>query len=99
MKTALEEIVTGQHNDEGCKEFQERHKEKYGVAPPQCKFKEHPGDILKLIEKIDFNKAMALKWVSKLKTTVEDIENVVDSQPKKYEETLKAIFYLLYSNP
>ena len=52
LKTALEEIVTGQHNDEGCKEFQERHKEKYGIAPPKCKFKENPGEIPKLLDKI-----------------------------------------------
>ena len=52
MKTALQEIVSGQHNDEKCKEFQERHKEEYGVAPPKCKFKENPEEIPKLIEKI-----------------------------------------------
>ena len=52
MKTALEEIVSGQHNDAKCKEFQKEHKEKYGVAPPQCKFKENPEEIPKLIEKI-----------------------------------------------
>ena len=53
LKTALEEIVSGQHNDEQCKEFQERHKEKYfGIAPPKCKFKENPGEIPKLLDKI-----------------------------------------------
>ena len=52
LKTALEEIVSGQHNDEKCKEFQEIHSERFGVAPPQCKFKENPEEIPKLIEKV-----------------------------------------------
>ena len=52
MKTALKEIVSGQHNDAECKEFQEKHERKYGVAPQQCKFQKNPGEIPKLLDKI-----------------------------------------------
>ena len=56
LKTALEEIVSGQNNDAKCKEFQEEHEKYYGVAPPKCKFKENPEEIPKLIEKIVIGK-------------------------------------------
>ena len=52
LKTTLEEIVSRHHNDANCKKFQKEHKRKHGKAPQPCKFKDHPEQIPKLLEKI-----------------------------------------------
>ena len=90
MKTALEEIVSGQHNDAKCKWFQEEHEKYFGVAPPKCKFKENPKEIPKLIEKIDLNKAKAIA-ISKLKSAADHIANILEYKSVLDEETLREI--------
>ena len=88
LKTALEEIVSGKHNDSRCNKFQEYHENRYGVAPAQCKYKENPQEIHKLIEKIDINKALTSIRVSKLKTAaIEQTENIVKDKSTLDEET------------
>ena len=52
LKTTLEEIVSGHHNDANCKEFQEKYERRHGKAPQPCKFKDHPKQIPNLLEKI-----------------------------------------------
>ena len=52
LKTTLEEIVSGHHNDANCKKFQEKHERNHGKAPQPCKFKDHPEQIQELLEKI-----------------------------------------------
>ena len=51
MKTDLEEIVSGQHNDAKYKELKKDHKKKYKTAPPKCQFKNNPREIQNLLDK------------------------------------------------
>ena len=62
LKTTLEEIVSGHHNDTNCMKFQKKHERKFVYPPQPCQFKKYPEQIPKLLEKIVIgNEGKALK--------------------------------------
>ena len=54
LKNSLDEIVRGHHNDATCQRYQTMYETTHGRAPESCKFKKHPKEIPKLLEKIIF---------------------------------------------
>ena len=52
LKDTLEEIVNGHHNDENCKEYEEKYESIHRKSPQFCRFKDHPDLIPKLLDKI-----------------------------------------------
>ena len=84
MKTTLEEIVSGHHNDANCKKFQKEHQRIHGKAPQPCKFKDHPEQIQKLLEKITIE--------DEIETESQDTKEIdFEPQSSKNQETVQTV--------
>ena len=52
LRSALEEITQGLHDDENCIDFEKDYISEFTTTAPTCEFKENKEDIKQLIEKI-----------------------------------------------
>ena len=53
LKTTLNEIINGNHDNVNCNRYKENHESTHTRAPQKCSFRDHPDQIPKLLEKIE----------------------------------------------